>query len=212
MQYIMGGSWSDEARLQRMLDDTKSYMRKHGEAIPTDATQNVPEYFDKDKEAVRFFIIVHYECSTETKRRLYGQPFSIGSQGEPYSYAQRKKMNLVDPRNPFGVLKGEGEDMVINWVLAHKDKVGLESGGRVENVELDDLTKSERQYVLGHGTLPSKLQGAMSGGGSVESPWGARPVGVGLGSWFAPSIFAGQWEKRRGGPVLNTRARGRGGF
>ena len=192
----MGGSWSDEARLQRMLNDTKEYMRKHGEAIPTDATQNVPEYFDKDKEAVRFFIIVHYECSTETKRRLYGQPFSIGSQGEPFSYAQRKKMSLIDPRNPFGVMKGEGEDMVINWVLAHKDKVGLQSGGQVERVELDDLTKSERQYVLGHGKLPSTLQGAMHRGGSA----------------FAPAIVTGQLEKRRGGPVLNTRARGRGGF
>ena len=120
----MGISWSDEDRLNDMLRDGENYMRAHGEEIPTNSTQHVPEFFGTDKEAVRYFIQVHYKLSTATKKRLYNQKFSIGT-GNPFSYAERKRKNLIDPDNPFGVLKGEGEDIVMRWILDNKDK-GLE--------------------------------------------------------------------------------------
>lgn len=120
----MGISWSDEDRLNDMLRDGENYMRAHGEEIPTNSTQHVPEFFGTDKEAVRYFIQVHYKLSNATKKRLYNQKFSIGT-GNPFSYAERKRKNLIDPDNPFGVLKGEGEDIVMRWILDNKDK-GLE--------------------------------------------------------------------------------------
>jgi hypothetical protein len=120
----MGISWSDEDRLNDMLRDGENYMRAHGEEIPTNETQRVPEFFGTDKEAVRYFIQVHYKLNNATKKRLYNQKFVIGT-GNPFSYAERKRKNLIDPDNPFGVLRGEGEDMVIQWILNNKDK-GLE--------------------------------------------------------------------------------------
>jgi hypothetical protein len=120
----MGISWSDEDRLNDMLRDGENYMRAHGEEVPTNSTQHVPEFFGTDKEAVRYFIQVHYKLSNATKKRLYNQKFSIGT-GNPFSYAERKRKNLIDPDNPFGVLKGEGEDIVMRWILDNKDK-GLE--------------------------------------------------------------------------------------
>jgi len=184
----MGISWSDEDRLNDMLKEGEDYMRKHGEPVPDDSTQKVPEYFDTGRAAMRYFTQVYYKTSPETKKRLYGQKFVIGT-GEPFSYAERKKKPLVDPENPFTTMKGEGEDMVINWVLNNKDKVGLARGGR-----LTELSQEDRKYILNHGTLPGTMLKRGLGGdilgavGNYVAPgWGqhlGRGVGDALQSYF----------------------------
>lgn len=184
----MGISWSDEDRLNDMLKEGEDYMRKHGEPVPDDSTQKVPEYFDTGRAAMRYFTQVYYKTSPETKKRLYGQKFVIGT-GEPFSYAERKRKNLIDKENPFTTMKGEGEDMVIDWVLNNKDKVGLARGGR-----LTELSQADRKYILDHGTLPGKMLKRGLGGdilgavGNYVAPgWGqhlGRGVGDALQSYF----------------------------
>jgi hypothetical protein len=184
----MGISWSDEDRLNDMLKEGSDYMKAHGEPIPDDSTQKVPEYFDTGRAAMRYFTQVYYKTSPETKKRLYGQKFVIGT-GEPFSYAERKRKPLVDPENPFTTMKGEGEDMVINWVLNNKDKVGLARGGR-----LTELSQADRKYILNHGTLPGTMLKRGLGGdilgavGNYVAPgWGqhlGRGVGDALQSYF----------------------------
>ena len=184
----MGISWSDEDRLNDMLKEGEDYMRKNGEPVPNDSTQKAPEYFDTGRAAMRYFTQVYYKTSPETKKRLYGQKFVIGT-GEPFSYAERKRKPLVDPENPFTTMKGEGEDMVINWVLNNKDKVGLARGGR-----LTELSQADRKYILNHGTLPGTMLKRGLGGdilgavGNYVAPgWGqhlGRGVGDALQSYF----------------------------
>ena len=127
----MGISWSDEDRKNDMLNEAKAYMRKKGELIPNNDTQNVPEYFDEPRAAMRFFTIAYYDLNTEAKKRLYNQKFVIQN-GLPYTYIERKRMSLLSPNNPFTQMKGESEDMVLNYLIANKDKVGLKRGGTMK--------------------------------------------------------------------------------
>jgi len=126
----MGASFSDEARLEKMLNEGEAYMRKKGELVPTNDTQNVPEYFDEPRAAIRFFTQIYYRLNTAAKKRLYNQKFSIQN-GLPYTYIERKRKNLLDPDNPFTMMKGESEDMLLSYALANKDKVGLKRGGKM---------------------------------------------------------------------------------
>lgn len=155
----MGISWSDEDRLNDMLRDGENYMRAHGEEIPTNDTERVPEFFGTDKEAVRYFIQVHYKLNNKAKKRLYNQKFVIGT-GNPFSYAERKRKNLIDPDNPFGVLKGEGEDMVIQWILNNKDKglelaTGFSRGGKTYG---RPHLMGKRQVCRNGGTLLEEVE------------------------------------------------------
>ena len=127
----MGVSWSDEDRKNDMLREAQAYMRKKGELIPTNDTQNVPEYFDEPRAAMRFFTQVYYNLNTEAKKRLYNQKFVIQN-GQPFTYIERKRKNLIDPENPFTQMKGESEDMLLSYALANKDKVGLKRGGTMK--------------------------------------------------------------------------------
>ena len=127
----MGISWSDEDRKNDMLREAQAYMRKKGELIPTNDTQNVPEYFDEPRAAMRFFTQIYYNLNTEAKKRLYNQKFTIQN-GQPFSYIERKRKNLLDPDNPFTTMKGETEDMLLSYALANKDKVGLKRGGKMQ--------------------------------------------------------------------------------
>lgn len=124
----MGISWSDEDRKNDMLNEAKAYMRTKGEIIPTNNTQKVPEYFDEKRAAMRFFTIAYYDLNTEAKKRLYNQKFVIQN-GLPYTYIERKRMSILSPDNPFTMMKGESEDMVLSYLIANKDKVGLKRGG-----------------------------------------------------------------------------------
>ena len=127
----MGISWSEEDRKNDMLRDTEAYMRKHGEPIPTNDTQNVPEYFDEKRAAMRYFTIAYYKLNAEAKKRLYGQKFVIGARGQPFSYAERKKKNLLDPDNPFTTMKDEAEDMILEWIMENKGKLAGAVAGAV---------------------------------------------------------------------------------
>ena len=189
----MGISWSDEDRLNDMLKEGADYMRKNGEPIPDDSTQNVPEYFDTGRAAMRYFTQVYYKTTPDTKKRLYGQKFVIGT-GEPFSYAERKRKNLLDPENPFTTMKGEGEDMVINWVLNNKDTIAGAASKLARGGKLEALSQADRKYILNHGTLPGAmlkrgLGGDILGGiGNYLAPgWGqhlGRGVGDAIGSMF----------------------------
>lgn len=189
----MGISWSDEDRLNDMLKEGADYMRKNGEPIPDDSTQKVPEYFDTGRAAMRYFTQVYYKTSPETKKRLYGQKFVIGT-GEPFSYAERKRKNLVDPENPFTTMKGEGEDMVINWVLNNKDTLAGAASKLARGGRLEQLSHADRKYILNHGELPGKMLKRGLGGdilgavGNYVAPgWGqhlGRGVGDAIGSMF----------------------------
>lgn len=189
----MGISWSDEDRLNDMLKEGEDYMRKNGEEVPNDSTQKVPEYFDTGRAAMRYFTQVYYKTTPDTKKRLYGQKFVIGT-GEPFSYAERKRKNLLDPENPFTTMKGEGEDMVINWVLNNKDTIAGAASKLARGGRLEALSQADRKYILNHGELPGKmlkrgLGGDILGGiGNYLAPgWGqhlGRGVGDAIGSMF----------------------------
>jgi len=176
-----------------MLKEGEDYMRKNGEEVPNDSTQKVPEYFDTGRAAMCYFTQVYYKTSPDTKKRLYGQKFVIGT-GEPFSYAERKRKNLLDPENPFTTMKGEGEDMVINWVLNNKDTIAGAASKLARGGRLEALSAADRKYILNHGTLPGAMLkrglggDILSGIGNYVAPgWGqhlGRGVGDAIGSMF----------------------------
>jgi hypothetical protein len=156
----MGISWSDEDRKNDMLRDTKAYMRKRGEPIPTNDTQKVPDYFDEGREAMRYFTIAYYDLNTEAKKRLYSQPFVIGARGKPFSYAERKKKNLLDPDNPFTTMKGESEDMILEWIMENKGKLAGAAAGAVGAARRGGMTQC-------CGACQLKGRGGMKHGGMM---------------------------------------------
>lgn len=188
----MGNIFSDwdESRKQDGLKEVRGSLNARSIPLPTNDTQSVPEYFETNRDAISYFMALANDVtSVPTKRRLYGQKFVIGNR-EPFSYAERKKKSIVSPDNPFSTTQGEGEQMVLDFVLENKDKAGLSRGGR-----LPSLTQADKHYMLKYGKIPEKMMekkglgGDILGGlGNMVAPgWGGhlgRGVGNAIGSMF----------------------------
>jgi hypothetical protein len=188
----MGNIFSDwdESRKQDGLKEMRGYLNSRGIPLPTNDTESVPEYFEVNKDAQYYFPVLANDVTSQaTKRRLYGQKFVIGNR-EPFSFAERKKKNIISPDNPFSTTQGEGEQMILDFVLANKDKAGLARGGR-----LPALSIADKHYIVKYGKLPGKMMekkglgGDILGGlGNMVAPgWGGhlgRGVGNAIGSMF----------------------------
>lgn len=122
---------------ERNLETNKKYLRDRGIPIPTNATESVPDFFASDNDAKGYFQVVKSLDNQKTKGRLYSQKFTIGTR-EPFSYAERKRKSILSPDNPFTTEEGEGEQIALDLIGQHKDKltgaVGLRKGGTVKHM------------------------------------------------------------------------------
>lgn len=115
------------------LDRAKKILQEKGIPVPTNSTKSVPDFFADKRDAMNYFHVVREDITDQnTMKRLFSQPFAIGTR-EPMNYAERKRKPIISPDNPFTTDEGEGERLVIDWVLGNKDKL-VEYGGKAVGV------------------------------------------------------------------------------
>lgn len=135
------------------LETAKRVLRENGISVPTNSTKSVPDFFADKRHAMAYFNVVREDITDQnTMKKLFSDKFSIGTR-DPYNYAERKRMPIISPDNPFTTDEGEGERLVIDWVMGNKDKLIAGAAGALRR----------------GGAVEAKGRGGMSRGGMMSS-------------------------------------------
>jgi hypothetical protein len=109
---------------------------------------------------MNYFHVVREDITDQnTMKKLFSDKFSIGTR-DPYNYAERKRMPIISPDNPFTTDEGEGERLVIDWVMGNKDKLIAGAAGAVGAARRGGMTQC-------CGACQLKGRGGMKHGGMM---------------------------------------------
>jgi hypothetical protein len=142
------------------LERAKKILREKGIPVPTNSTKSVPDFFADKRDAMNYFHVVREDITDQnTMKKLFSDKFSIGTR-DPYNYAERKRMPIISPDNPFTTDEGEGERLVIDWVMGNKDKLIAGAAGAVGAARRGGMTQC-------CGACQLKGRGGMKHGGMM---------------------------------------------